>query len=129
MIGNAKDPDLLVKDSSFHSNSHSGVNASSLHSLVQLNGTDLISNQLNGLQVHGGAGDVSLNHCKVESNGHNGVNVTYAGGRKEFNYTRVNENRLYGIYVDYNVDQEMDNLFQNTTINGSVVEYNQMGGK
>ena len=128
-IGEAKDPDALVIDSSLISNSQNGINATSLQSLVQVNSTQISGNELNGLSIHGGAGDVSISHCSIEENRRSGVNVTYAGGLKEFNYTRVNGNRLYGIYVDYNVDQEMDNIFQNTTINSSVIENNYYGGK
>lgn len=127
-IGEAKDPDVLVIDSSLSSNSQNGMNATSLQSLVQLNSSRLSGNELNGLSIHGGAGDVSLSHCFIEENGRSGVNVTYAGGLKEFNYTRVSSNKVYGIYVDYNVHQEMDNIFQNTTINSSVIEHNFYGG-
>lgn len=128
MIGHRKDPDLVVKDSAFVANAHNGLNATSLRSLVEVNGTRLDANQLNGMQIHAGAGDVSMNHCQVEENAQNGVNVTYAGGLKEFNYTSVSRNALFGIYVSYDVEQRMDNIFQNTTLNGSWIEENRLGG-
>ena len=54
--------------------------------------------------------------------------MTYAGGLKEFNYTRIYNNGLYGIYTNYDVTQEFDNIFQNTTLNSSIVEFNMLGG-
>jgi hypothetical protein len=128
MIGTSKHPDLLVKKSRFSNNHLNGVNSTSLHSLIQLNETHIDSNQMNGLLVHGGAGDVSLYECHIDSNEKNGVNITYAGGLKEFNYTHVKNNGLYGIYVNYNVQQELQNIFQNTTLNSSLIEDNVLDG-
>lgn len=128
MIGNLKHPDLVVKNSFFVNNSMNGINSTSLHSLVQLNQTTISNNGQNGLTVHGGAGDISLYHCKLESNELNGVNITYAGGLKEFNYTQVNKNGLYGIFINYDVQQEMDNIFQNTTLNSSHISFNKYSG-
>jgi hypothetical protein len=128
MIGNVKHPDLIVKNSLFINNSHSGINATGLHSLVQLNETTLKNNHMNGLHVQAGAGDVSLYHCNIESNSMNGINISYAGGLKEFNYTNIYNNGLYGININYDVQQEFDNIFQNTTINGSIIESNYLGG-
>lgn len=128
MVGVLKNPDLLVKNSHFVNNSLNGVNATNLHSLIQFNETVLASNRMNGLHVQAGAGDVSFYHSHVSDNAMNGVNITYAGGLKEFNYTRVQNNGLYGIYVDFNVTQEFDNIYQNTTLNGSVIEMNALGG-
>jgi hypothetical protein len=128
MIGDLKHPDLVLKQSHFENNAQNGVNATNLHSLIQINETSLRNNQMNGLHVQAGAGDVSLVHSTVESNSMNGVNITYAGGLKEFNYTRVHANSLYGIWISYDVRQEFDNLFQNTTLNSSTVEANLLGG-
>lgn len=128
MIGTLKHADLLVRASHFVNNSLNGVNATNLHSLVQFNESSLAHNHMNGLHVQAGAGDVSFYHSSVESNSMNGVNITYAGGLKEFNYTRIFNNGLYGVYIDYNVTQEFDNIFQNTTFNGSHVEANVYGG-
>jgi len=33
-----------------------------------------------------------------------------------------------GIYINYDVNQEMDNVFQNTTLNSSLISLNQYGG-
>lgn len=128
MIGVLKNPDLLVSQSHFYNNSLNGVNATNLHSLVQFNETVVASNQMNGVHVQAGAGDVSFYHSHVTDNCMNGVNLTYAGGLKEFNFTRIANNGLYGVYVNYNVTQEFDNIFQNTTVNGSLVEMNALGG-
>lgn len=128
MVGNLKHPDLSIRNSYFVNNSMNGINSTSLHSMVQLNQTTVSNNGLDGLHVHGGAGDVSLYHSKIESNTLNGVNITYAGGLKEFNYTHVNNNGLYGIYINYEVRQEMDNIFQNTTLNSSHIALNHYGG-
>lgn len=128
MVGVLKHPDLLVRNSHFHNNSLNGVNATGLHSLIQFNETLLSHNHMNGLHVQAGAGDISFYHSDIASNSMNGVNITYAGGLKEFNYTRIFNNGLYGIYVNYNVTQEFDNIFQNTTLNGSLVELNAFGG-
>lgn len=128
MVGMLKNPDLLVSNSHFLNNSQNGVNATNLHSLVQFNETLMVGNQMNGLHVQAGAGDVSFYHSHVSDNAMNGVNISYAGGLKEFNYTRVMNNGLYGIYVNYNVTQEFDNIFQNTTLNGSLIEMNALGG-
>lgn len=128
MIGVLKNPDLLVVASHFLNNSQNGVNATNLHSLIQFNETWIVNNQMNGLHVQAGSGDVSLYHSQVADNVMNGVNITYAGGLKEFNYTRIQNNGLYGVYIDFNVTQEFDNIFQNTTFNGSFVEMNALGG-
>lgn len=128
MVGVLKNPDLLVANSHFLNNSMNGVNATNLHSLVQLNESALVGNQMNGLHVQAGSGDVSLYHSHVADNFMNGVNITYAGGLKEFNYTSVLNNGLYGIYVNFNVSQEFDNIYQNTTVNGSIIEMNALGG-
>jgi hypothetical protein len=128
MVGELKHPDLLIKDSLFSNNSLSGINATNLHSLVQINQTSIRSNQMNGIHVQGGAGDLSLYHSEVEFNLMNGINMTYAGGLKEFNFSRISNNGLYGIYANYDVVQEFDNIFQNTTLNSSFIEFNQLGG-
>ena len=73
MIGNLKNPDLVIKNSVFSRNSINGINATGLHSLVQINETTIANNQMNGIHVQGGAGDLSLYHCKVESNSMNGI--------------------------------------------------------
>jgi hypothetical protein len=128
MAGELKHPDLTVKNSYFVNNSMNGINATNLHSLIQLNETIMKNNHMNGLHVQGGAGDVSLYHCVIDSNLMNGVNMTYAGGLKEFNYTNIKNNGLFGIYANYDVKQELDNIFQNTTINSSIIESNMLGG-
>jgi hypothetical protein len=128
MVGDTKHPDLTMLNVHFINNSLNGINATSLHSKIQLNETRIVSNHMSGLHIHGGAGDVSLYHCTVEKNAMNGINMTYAGGLKEFNYTLVKNNGLYGIYADYDVEQEMDNIFQNTTVNSSVIEDNVLDG-
>jgi hypothetical protein len=118
----------VLKQSHFENNAHNGINVTNLHSLVQINETSLRNNEMNGLHVQAGAGDVSLVHSNVEANSMNGVNITYAGGLKEFNYTRIHGNGLFGLWVSYDVRQEYDNLFQNTTLNSSTVEANHLGG-
>ncbi|RNA26979.1 bark beetle isoform X1 [Brachionus plicatilis] len=128
MIGPSKNPDLLIKHSQFVNNSLNGINATNLHSLVQLNQSLISHNHLNGLHVQAGAGDISLYHSQILSNSMNGINITYAGGLKEFNYSRIHNNALYGIYINYNVDQEFDNVFQNTTINSSTIDSNMLAG-
>jgi hypothetical protein len=72
MIGDLKNPDLVIKNSVFSRNAINGINATGLHSLVQINETTIANNQMNGIHVQGGAGDLSLYHCKVESNSMNG---------------------------------------------------------
>ena len=128
MIGDLKHPDLVLKNSHFSRNAQNGVNVTNLHSLVQINETSLNQNHMNGLHVQAGAGDVSMVHSQAEANSMNGVNITYAGGLKEFNYSRIANNALFGIWISYDVRQEYDNLFQNTTLNSSTVEANQLGG-
>lgn len=128
MIGPSKNPDLLIKNSEFVNNSFNGINATNLHSLVQLNETLISNNHLNGLHVQAGAGDISLYHSQVLSNSMNGINITYSGGLKEFNYSRIQNNALYGIYINFNVNQEFDNVFQNTTLNSSTIDSNMLGG-
>lgn len=128
MIGDHKHPDLVLKRSHFVNNAQNGVNATNIHSVVQINESSINENHMSGLHVQAGAGDVSLYHSKVESNQMNGVNITYAGGLKEFNYSRIANNGLFGIWVNYDVRQELDNLFQNTTLNSTIVEENAYGG-
>lgn len=128
MIGPSKNADLLIKNSQFVNNSFNGINATNLHSLVQLNQSLISNNYLNGLHVQAGAGDISLYQSEVSSNSMNGINITYSGGLKEFNYSRIHNNALYGIYINFNVEQEFDNVFQNTTLNSSLIELNMLGG-
>ncbi len=128
MTGSAKHPDLVVLRSLLVNNTHSGLNATAMHSLVQLNDTQLSGNALDGLHVQAGAGDVSVSRSRLDHNGRNGANLTYAGGLKEFNHSTISHNGLYGLVVSYGVQQERDNLFQNTTLNDTHVEYNAWGG-
>ena len=128
MMGNGKHPDLVVLRSQLVNNTHNGLNASALHSLVQLNESRLTGNHMNGLHVHAGAGDVSVSRSRLDANAMNGANLTYAGGLKEFNQTTLSANGLYGLVVAYTTRQEMANLFQNTTLNDSRVEHNGLGG-
>ena len=129
MIGNVKHPDLVIRKALFANNSLNGINATNIHSRIQLNYTHIAGNQhLSGLHVHSGAGDVLLYQCRVENNHLNGINITYAGGYKEFNYTLVKNNGGYGVYIDYKVQQERKNLFQNTTFNSSQIEMNTFTG-
>lgn len=129
IIANVKHPDLVVKNSLFANNSLNGINATNIRSQIQLNYTHLADNMhLSGLHVHGGAGDVLLYQCRVENNYLNGINITYSGGYKAFNYTLIKNNGAYGLYIDYDVQQERKNIFQNTTINGSHIELNTLTG-
>ncbi|CAF0869334.1 unnamed protein product [Brachionus calyciflorus] len=128
MIAPNKNPDLLIKNSKFVNNSHNGINATNLHSLIQINESLISNNHLNGLHVQAGAGDISLYHSEVLSNSMNGINISYSGGLKEFNYSRIYNNALYGVFINYDVTQEFDNIFQNTTFNGSIIDSNILGG-
>ncbi len=129
MVGNVKHPDLVIRNALFANNSLNGINATNIHSRIQLNYTHIANNQhLSGLHVHSGAGDVLLYHCRIEDNRLNGINITYAGGFKEFNYTLIKNNGGYGVFIDYKVKQERKNLFQNTTFNSSQIELNKFAG-
>lgn len=100
--GFSKSYDLNVTNSVVTNNGARGVLAENIRSLLHVQGTTLRENQMAGIQVTDGAGDVNVTSSHLSHNFGDGVNMTYSGGRVNISYSVIEANRGHGVVAWFN---------------------------
>lgn len=101
--GFTKSYDLNITNSLVTHNGARGVLAENIRSLLHLQGSTLRENQMAGVQVLDGAGDVNVTSSVVSYNWGDGVNMTYSGGRVNVSYSTIENNKGHGVVSWFNL--------------------------
>ena len=122
---NARDADILIKESVFASNGVDGVRIENIRSQAVIERSQVLNSGRNGITVIDGAGDVNLTHVTISESGMDGLNISYAGGMRNVTQCSFLRNRGAAISVYLNeTTTSFYPIYQRTDIQDSVLDSN-----